>query len=133
MINQLAEVIIHEPFWVKHSICMADFLTAQLNDKALQEITGRWKSFKKHGWIPITKNSLIYFKRKNCILTLAVPISVQKTLLEFIHHPNHISQKPMIEAIRKDYCIPNLSQEVSQYISECMDCLSVKQKLKLKL
>ena len=131
-INQLAEVIIQEPFWVKHSICMADFLTAQLNDKTLQEKTGRWKSFTKHGWIPVMKNGLIYFQRKNGILTLAIPISIQNTLLEFVHYPNHLSLNPMIEAIRKDYCIPNLRHEISKYISECIHCLAVKQKQKAK-
>ena len=47
-INQLAEVVIQEPFWVKHSMCMADFLTAQLKDLELQETSGRWKSFSKN-------------------------------------------------------------------------------------
>ena len=131
-INQLAEVIIQEPFWVKHSICMADFQTAQLNDQALQEKSGRWTSFTKHGWIPELKNGLIYFKRKNGILTLAIPEAIQKDLLDFVHYPHHLSQKPMIEAIRKNYCIPNLTREVSLYISECIHCLAVKQKVKAK-
>ena len=127
-INQLAEVVVQEPFWVKHSICMADFLTAQLEDKILQDKAGRWKSFTKHGWDPVTKNGLIYFKRKNGILKLAVPSSIQNDLFEFIHYPHHISHKPMIEVLRKTYCIPNLKEEISKYISECLHCLAVKQK-----
>ena len=130
LIHQLSEVTVKEPFWVKHQMCMADYIIHQDKDENLKGNKGGWKNFIKMKWKPITQNELIYYQTPKGDVKLAVPDALQLQLMEFTHLPLHTSHVNMIAAIRGKYCFPYLVQKVSRYIKGCELCVAVKTKKK---
>ena len=132
-ICEISNLSLREPFWVKHSLCMADFKQAQDLDKDLQAGRGQWsQSYLKKGFEFEKKDGLLYLKRGRNTPRLALPNSLLKSILDFTHLPLHRSQKVMLAEIWKKYCHPSLEQKVMSYIRGCPVCVSVKQKKKPK-
>ena len=131
-ISALKEFEIKQPFWIKHSITMSEYLIAQSDDHELKNRSHGWdilqriKKFK-----PIRKDELQYFE-KNGALFLAVPRSLITKLLDHYHFPLHLSQKRLEEEIRKKYIFPKLRDTIKRYIASCQTCVSVKQKRNVK-
>ena len=129
-IHQLTEVIVKEPFWIKHSMCMADYIEEQALDKELQSMSGGWKTFLRMKWQAINKDGLIYLQNPKKQTKLAVPNGLQERLIEFMHLPLHTSQNNMASIIREKYSFPYLQSKLTAYIKNCETCVSVKGKKK---
>ena len=130
-ICELTERKFKKPFWVKHSLCLADMKEAQEKDSDLQAGRGLWAScYLNKGFKTVIEDGVIYLQNGKSSKRLAIPKDLLENILNFHHLPLHKSQKILLKEIRKRYCYPKLETEIAQYIKRCEICVAVKPKKK---
>ena len=128
----MGKVKVPEPFWIKHSISIDEFLQAQEADEELEKMIYPWKWIKDRGWRPSFKNGIKYLIDPDGNERIAVPKSLVERLFDYYHYPLHRAHGLMVEEIRAKYIIPKLEDQVRNYLSRCETCVAIKPKKKPK-
>ena len=125
---------IKTPFWCETSITIGELLQAQDDDTHLKNESREWKTFSQKGWVRVTKEKVIYYRKKSSEkLRMAIPQKFQKKLIEFHHLPTHLGTVKLYLQLKKKFVFPKMFDKIRQHISSCDLCVAFKCRKKPKV
>ena len=113
---------------------LVDLAAQQREDEELKHLLASNSSslkFKKLIWG--TSNTELYCELSGNSIRPYIPVSLRRQVFDLFHNPAHPSAKVTDRVIRQRYIWPNLSHDVTDWASKCIDCQQSKVSRHVKL
>lgn len=127
-VNVITEERLRLPYWTKVGCPLIDFISEQLNDADLVQLTGEWFKYtkgKRKATFRISPEGVREIRLRKQGFKAMVPKTLVQKIFDYYHLKSHNSLKKMMPEIGQALFIPSLQRKLRKYINKCPVCLAI--------